>query len=119
MKHIIVAIIAASLAACTAPGAVIKGDRDNKVVSVEWIKTNPGEAGPICLNKIPPGRLFSTFEAAPGLHVTLFPQGCATYGYKEDGSAFCRVISDVPREAFDVETFGHEVLHCFIGDYHN
>lgn len=118
MKHAIAIIAAVLLSACASHGHIIKGDRDNRSVQIEWVKTNPGEAGPICLNKTPPGKPFSSYAAAPGIQVVMFPQGCATYGYREDGSAFCRVISDVPREAFDIETFGHEVLHCFIGDYH-
>lgn len=119
MKVIIVALITFLLAGCaTHQKPAYVGDMDNMTSTITWVKVSEKDIGGFC-DKLTydASKRFSTYEAVRGpnqLMVRLFPSGCSKYLGNQ-----CTIYVAPPSDGFSLEVFGHEVLHCFIGDYHN
>ena len=108
-KLCVAVLSAILLSACATTGndLPIKGDRDHQEVQIRWVRVDPTKIGPLCASvmkqRFDPERM---------------PQACATYSFAANGTPTCTIYAPVPRGEFGMETFGHETLHCFVGNFH-
>ena len=84
------------------------GDRNHKTVEVTWVRVSPVMIGEVCADLT--GLVVGPTERAP--------HGCATFGTDSNFKPFCKIYAAQPASDFSIEVLGHEMLHCFIGNFH-
>lgn len=117
MKYLMIVLILILQGCATNSNSPYKGTIDNTVVTITWVKIPEKEIGAVCDGKTyDASKQFSGYTVSSGpnaVKMRLMPQGCAKF--TKDS---CTVYAYEPKNGYDLEVFGHEVLHCFIGDYH-
>lgn len=79
-------------------------------VKIRWVRVSQADIGNVCARNI---------EFTSNMTESNLPVGCAKPGWELNTGHTCTVYASVPKSDYGMSILGHEILHCFIGDFHN
>jgi uncharacterized protein YceK len=121
MKKLFVLIIAVILVGCAtseqmkypSSGEYV-GTYSRDSVKVRWVRVPPSTIGDVCASKIDSAAKIDVFTGEESR-----PVGCAKPGWELNVGNTCTIYASIPKSEYGIEILGHEMLHCFIGDFHH